>query len=145
MANRWGLAATAGAFHTFHIDCNGLGTSIEVKTGRKWWIVARPKDLSCLDDLININKVVDIVAEDMFMPEGWMLEAILLEPGTQLYVIDIVGSTVLTYFGLDTCDPARHTPPSQQSIPSAMEHIYWRRRLSGIVVQLFSTHLLEAP
>jgi hypothetical protein len=108
-ANRWGLAATAGALHRFHVDCNGLGTSVEVKTGTTWWIVARPKDLSCLDDLLDINKLVAFTAEDVSIPEGWMLEAILLEPGTQLYVIDIVRSIVLTYFPLDTCDRVHHT------------------------------------
>lgn len=91
------------------MDCNGLGTSVEVKTGTTWWIVARPKDLSCLDDLLDINKLVAFTAEDVSIPEGWMLEAILLEPGTQLYVIDIVRSIVLTYFPLDTCDRVHHT------------------------------------
>lgn len=66
---RWGLIATAGAWHPLHIDCDGLGTSVhalnkektkekdnntqdededfvkysEYEMGLKLWIVARPK------------------------------------------------------------------------------------------------------
>ncbi|KAF8878606.1 hypothetical protein BD779DRAFT_1676763 [Infundibulicybe gibba] len=40
---RWGLAATSGATHWFHIDSDGFGTFIDVQTGGKLWIVARPK------------------------------------------------------------------------------------------------------
>src|ERR1700679_2143215 len=42
-STRWGLAATAGAHHLWHIDCNGLCTYIDTQTGLKWWIVAQPK------------------------------------------------------------------------------------------------------
>lgn len=35
----WGTCATCGAFHMYHIDCEGLGTTTEVLSGMKWWIV----------------------------------------------------------------------------------------------------------
>ena len=43
-STRWGLAATSGAHHLWHIDCNGFCTYIDTQTGQKWWIVARPKN-----------------------------------------------------------------------------------------------------
>ncbi|KAF8240400.1 hypothetical protein L208DRAFT_1212558, partial [Tricholoma matsutake] len=42
-STRWGLAATSGAHHLWHIDCNGFCTYIDTQTGMKWWIVAKPK------------------------------------------------------------------------------------------------------
>jgi hypothetical protein len=80
-STRWGLAATSGAHHLWHIDCNGFCTYIDTQTGQKWWIVARPKnssDFSCTGlftdqfriDAANLNK--------------WDLEAVLLLPGSRL-------------------------------------------------------------
>ena len=37
---QWGLAATNGAFHKWHIDCDGFGTYIDTKAGQKWWVLA---------------------------------------------------------------------------------------------------------
>ena len=37
---RWGLAATNGAFHKWHIDCDGFGTYINTQAGQKWWVLA---------------------------------------------------------------------------------------------------------
>lgn len=41
-STRWGLAATSGAHHLWHIDCNGFCTYIDMQTGLKWWIIAKP-------------------------------------------------------------------------------------------------------
>lgn len=35
----WGLAATAGAHSMFHLDANGLATTIRVLVGSKLWFV----------------------------------------------------------------------------------------------------------
>lgn len=40
---RWGLAATSGAYHKFHVDQDGMATGVEVRKGRKYWVVASPK------------------------------------------------------------------------------------------------------
>lgn len=82
---RWGLAATAGAFHAFHIDSNGLATYISPQTGSKWWVVARPirnLDHSSFEDM-------GLLLDEAFSVNGngkgiFALEAILLEPGTTL-------------------------------------------------------------
>lgn len=84
---RWGLAATSGALHWFHIDSDGFSTYIDVVTGAKLWIIARPRIAGGLgyDDFSRIN---------LFLPgqfdlsdsssENWDLEAIFLQPGTRL-------------------------------------------------------------
>lgn len=82
---RWGLAATAGAFHTFHVDSNGLGTYISPVEGSKWWIVARPigsLDHSTFEDVgFFLNKSFSVNGNGAGV---FALEAILLEPGTTL-------------------------------------------------------------
>ena len=76
---RWNLAATKDAFHPWHLDSDGYGTFVNVISGSKWWIVARPK--SCLDvDVFNTTPCfLTDGGEDQFE-----VEAILLLPGSRL-------------------------------------------------------------
>lgn len=80
-STKWGLAATTGAHHLWHIDCDGFGSVINNKTGFKWWIVGQPmpghdfsKPSEYLDDY-DINAVND---------NKWQLEGMLLVPGSRL-------------------------------------------------------------
>jgi hypothetical protein len=41
---RWGLFATVGAMHFWHVDCNGTDTEIRVVKGKKLWFLAIQKD-----------------------------------------------------------------------------------------------------
>ncbi|KAF8183454.1 hypothetical protein BJ912DRAFT_928211 [Pholiota molesta] len=68
----WGLCATTGAGHTFHMDSDGFGTYIEVITGVKVWLVVRPKDCETDFDLLDIGEC--------------SVEAVILTPGTRLYM-----------------------------------------------------------
>lgn len=79
---KWGLAATSWAHHLWHMDCNGLGTYIDVHAGWKWWIVATPR-----------APLVHIADVDIFMnsylltspnSHKFELEAVLLPPGSRL-------------------------------------------------------------
>jgi hypothetical protein len=79
---RWGLAATKGAQHTWHIDADGVATSVQVRTGGKWWVVASPeKGADCYSlgttDIAQYDPTVGKMGE-------WIVEAIHLQPGTQL-------------------------------------------------------------
>jgi hypothetical protein len=82
---RWGLAATRGAQHLWHTDAEGVATTIEVKTGSKWWFVARPKE-----GTNNILNLVDVDVKNWtYDPAAsnanlWDSEAILLLPGMKL-------------------------------------------------------------
>ena len=81
-STRWGLAATAGAHHLWDIDCNGLCTYIDMQTGLKWWIVAKPTQESIpFSDPTLFTKEYDISAANL---EKWDLEAVLLCPGSRL-------------------------------------------------------------
>ena len=80
---RWGLAATTGAVHWWHIDSDGFGTYLDVITGHKWWIIAKQKD-----------KAPTFGSTTLFLGEYqleepntdlWDIEAILLQPGMRLY------------------------------------------------------------
>jgi hypothetical protein len=77
----WGLAATEGAHHLWHIDCDGFGTVIHVMVGLKLWIVGRPLpgfDLSNISQYLqnwDVNALNDTKLE---------MEAILLAPGSTL-------------------------------------------------------------
>jgi hypothetical protein len=96
---RWGLAATAGAIHWWHIDSDGFGTYIDVKAGMKWWIIAKPKrrisfQASSQYDFSEFARIDLFTAPTYEMEEPctsmWDLEAILLTPGTRLYVISVI-------------------------------------------------------
>lgn len=84
-AMKWGLVSTADTYSVWHLDCDGLATEIEVQTGCKLWVFARPRkgsDLSCFSKIQTFSH---------FDPEGtnadfWDCEAILLTPGTRLQV-----------------------------------------------------------
>ena len=90
---RWGIAATAGAVHWWHINSDGFGTYIDVKTGMKWWIVVKPK--KCISfrgfyqydfsefGSIDLFTRADYEVEEPNTPM-WDLEAVMLTPGTRL-------------------------------------------------------------
>jgi hypothetical protein len=80
---RWGLAATANAYHTFHLDCDGFATYVKVQTGVKWWIVACPKEGVSLADTTLFTGDYHIDKTDA---RRFNYKAILLEPGMQLSV-----------------------------------------------------------
>ena len=81
-STRWGLAATSGAHHLWHIDCNGFCTYIDTQTGSKWWIVAKPKPGSLhFSEATLFTEEFDINKANL---EKWDLEAVLLLPGSRL-------------------------------------------------------------
>ena len=80
---KWGLAATAGAHHWIHIDCDGLGTVVYPITGKKLWIFFTPDDetsVGCFGDIDQFFNEFDVTNS----PPYWMAEAVLLEPGSRL-------------------------------------------------------------
>ena len=84
---RWALAATTGALHWWHIDSDGFGTFISVKTGEKLWIVARSKDRTSKNRFADIGLFVN----EPYIVEGinselWDIEAVLLRAGDTLCV-----------------------------------------------------------
>jgi len=90
---RWGLAATTGAVHWWHIDSDGFGTYIDVKAGMKWWIVAKPKAHISLrgssqHDFSEFGSIDLFTRPDYKMEDPntsmWDLEAVVLTPGTRL-------------------------------------------------------------
>lgn len=84
-AMRWALVSTADTYSPWHIDCDGLATMIEVQTGCKWWVVARPKegDNSAFARMDTFRDF-DVAATN---EDRWDCEAVLLTPGTCLYVL----------------------------------------------------------
>jgi hypothetical protein len=81
---RWGLAATKGAQHTWHVDADGVATSVQVKTGAKWWVVATPRQGG---DCYSLGKHSTAQYDpSLGNLADWRLDAILLQPGMQLYV-----------------------------------------------------------
>ena len=85
----WGLLVTAGASHNWHINSDGYATFIRVKTGMKWWIIARPRhnpnnedlDFTTFADISMFLNNFDTTNPNLHL---WELEAVLLEPGTTL-------------------------------------------------------------
>jgi hypothetical protein len=79
----WGLAVTADAYHTFHLDCDGFATYVKVQTGVKWWIVACLKEGVSLADTTLFTGDYHIDKTDA---RRFNYKVILLEPGMQLLV-----------------------------------------------------------
>ena len=83
-SSKWGLAATTGAYHGFHIDCDGFATYIDCVAGSKWWVVARHKDLEDMWGCSTIDELVEYTSSEGNSGEDYVLEAVLLKPGTRL-------------------------------------------------------------
>lgn len=89
---RWGIAATQGAFSTFHIDSDGLATYITCsnKGGSKWWVIVSPKDKDKRNAAAAFASVEAAHAfhngdgADMTALGDVQVEAVLLRPGTRL-------------------------------------------------------------
>ncbi|KAH6902170.1 hypothetical protein BKA70DRAFT_1113287 [Coprinopsis sp. MPI-PUGE-AT-0042] len=86
-STRWSLVAFNGALHYLHIDADGFGTWVEVKHGLKLWVIARPKDKST-PSFSDVDGFLKIFGDGTSPnPDSWTFEAIVLNPGTRLYVI----------------------------------------------------------
>lgn len=75
----WGTAATKHASSWLHVDDDGFGTVVTVKTGAKYWVVARPRNPS-LRSTAGFGLKWDPVVPD----EDDEMEAVVLRPGTVL-------------------------------------------------------------
>lgn len=83
-STRWGLAATSGAYHKWHIDTDGFGTYLECETGSKVWFVAKPKDMGSLNQFANRNLFHADYTMESPNSHLWDIEFVFLEPGTRL-------------------------------------------------------------
>jgi hypothetical protein len=81
-STRWGLAATSGAYHKWHLDTDGFGTYLDCQTGSKIWFVAKPKN--------HLDQFADRrIYQTGYMMEHpnshlWDIEAVYLKPGSRL-------------------------------------------------------------
>ena len=83
---RWGLAGTAHAVTTLHMDSDGFATFVQVVSGTKLWSLYHPDPtvpLSSIDAFINPHHFeLDTMRKNV--KSG--LEAVVLRPGDMLYV-----------------------------------------------------------
>jgi hypothetical protein len=83
----WGLVAFNGALHYLHIDSDGFGTWVEVKCGLKLWVILRPKN-GTVPSFNSIDGFLKYFGEGTSPnPEQWTCEAVVLGPGTRLWVL----------------------------------------------------------
>jgi len=79
---RWGLAATSGAHHVWHLDSEGYGTRVQPICGIKFWFVAAEKrgekgklaSAHLYDD-------IDVGATNN---DKWDVEMVVLSAGSEL-------------------------------------------------------------
>ena len=83
---RWGIAATTGALHWWHLDSEGFGTYIDTRAGLKWWIVGRRKGTAHKFESFGEIDTFFNDRYDMEKPnlDLWDLEAVILPPNTRL-------------------------------------------------------------
>jgi hypothetical protein len=77
----WGTAATQHATSWMHEDDDGFGTVVTVKTGAKYWVVARPRNKSANPSRIKLSVKWDPVTPNV---KDYEMEAVLLRPGLVL-------------------------------------------------------------
>lgn len=84
---RWGLAATTGASHKWHLDTDGESTFIKVVSidGGKVWFVGVPKDLNfeqfAQRHIFQGDSGYDMDTSNTAL---WNVEAVYLKPGSLL-------------------------------------------------------------
>ena len=98
---RWGIAATQGAFSSFHIDSDGLGTYISCvnRNGSKWWVIVGPKDKSDTSAFASVREAYAFHngdGADTAALGDVQVEAVLLRPGTRLCAPLLVYSEMLS-------------------------------------------------
>ena len=86
---RWGTAATSGACTWFHLDSNGLGVSVNLKCRLKIWFFLK-------DDEGKLNVINCFEDFELDEANGYQLEAVVLRPGTQMFVDHLSPYTILT-------------------------------------------------
>lgn len=106
---RWGTAGTSGACTWFHIDANGLGVFIILKCGLKIWFFLRDDEgkfriINCFQDF------------ELDEANGYHLEAVVLRPGTIVYV-DYLSLSAIAIMTTLQCHASQHCslrgyPPS---------------------------------
>jgi len=85
---KWALVSTQGSYSAWHLDCDGLCTMIEVQTGAKLWVVARPKPGEDIRSfLTRIDSFLQNLDVTSLNDDRWDCEAVLLTPGTKLCVV----------------------------------------------------------
>jgi hypothetical protein len=77
----WGLATTSNAYHAFHINTNGMATSIQLQCGAKWWTLANPRNPS---DMASVSLFLDKFELDQPNVHKWELESVLVTAGSTL-------------------------------------------------------------
>lgn len=77
----WGTAATQHAASWMHEDDDGFGTVVTVKTGAKYWVVARPRDKLANHSCISLSTKWHPMVPNV---EDYEMEAVVLCPGLVL-------------------------------------------------------------
>ncbi|KAH6918234.1 hypothetical protein BKA70DRAFT_1036121, partial [Coprinopsis sp. MPI-PUGE-AT-0042] len=126
-AMHWGLFAYNGALHFLHIDADGFGTWVEVKSGLKLWVVAHPKKSSDVSLVGTIDAFSKRFAGGKYPNSQWIYEAVVLGPNTRLVM-------------------APHTPHAVWTMEDAIchgGHFYSISTLSQTVVGMIHTFVRD--
>ena len=76
---QWGTAATSGTCTWFHLNSNGLGVSVNLKCRLKIWFFLK-------DDEGKLNVINCLEDFELDEANSYQLEAVVLRPGTQMFV-----------------------------------------------------------
>ncbi|KAH6879976.1 hypothetical protein BKA70DRAFT_1447684 [Coprinopsis sp. MPI-PUGE-AT-0042] len=90
----FGLAATGGAHHWWHVDSRGEATMVYVAVGQKMWVLAEPKDPSRLwSTQVWSTKEADVRKLNY---DDWHIEIVVLNAGDRLLMRPTTPHCVLT-------------------------------------------------
>jgi hypothetical protein len=81
---RWGLCATAGAYHRAHQDCEGFGTFVSPESGVKLWMLAVPKDGGSYEDFASVKRLFQDFSPWRINGNLFDWVALILKPGMTL-------------------------------------------------------------
>ncbi|KAH6880233.1 hypothetical protein BKA70DRAFT_1447519 [Coprinopsis sp. MPI-PUGE-AT-0042] len=90
----FGLAATVGAHHWWHVDSRGEATMVYVAVGQKLWVLAEPKDAARLwSTRVWSTEELDVRKLNY---DKWHIEMVVLNAGDRLLMRPATPHAVLT-------------------------------------------------
>ncbi|KAE9385321.1 hypothetical protein BT96DRAFT_982076 [Gymnopus androsaceus JB14] len=74
----WAIAGHKGAYSLLHIDANGMATIVEPRTGKKYWVIAKPKKD---EQKASVDLIKELTVDFQKATKNWDFYAVILQPG----------------------------------------------------------------
>ncbi|KAG6914924.1 hypothetical protein DXG01_014410 [Tephrocybe rancida] len=138
---RWFLAATDSAYHYWHMDSNGLGTTVRVDVGIKIWYIGVPRN-GDFRSLHNMESYVNGFYVNSANTHLWNVVPLVLIPGTTLYMRPGLPHAVVTPHA-SICSGGHFVPATtlEESVVAVYHHFTCGNTITN-TTHAFAAHSL---